>query len=143
MRTFYTALDPSLERIVELIQTWIWWDLADACDIVSYEHQVQLINKVKDIKLEGPIMDHYQKIFRKTASEIDKKMVIDYELGRLDTICEKVTERRTMDAGFEMIVKRDVIEDKSLGAPYDYKQKQLRKLKAILEQLKKQVCFYQ
>lgn len=137
MRTFYTALDPSLERIVELIQTWIWWDLADACDLVAFEHQAQLLKKVEGIKLEGPVMDHYQKVFRKSASEINRNMVIGYEYRRLESIVKRVEERRLEDEGHEMIVKRDVKEDKSLGEPYDYKQHQLKKLESIVTQFRK------
>ena len=136
MRTFYSALDPSLERIVELIQTWIWWDLADACDLVAFEHQAQLLKKVEAIKLEGAVMDHYQKVFRKAASEIDRKLVIEYEYRRLESILGRLAERRHEDEGHEMIVKRDVKED-TLGEPYDYKEHQINRLGAITEQFGK------
>jgi len=136
MRTFFTALDPSLERIVELIQTWIWWDLADACDLVAFEHQAQVIKKVQGLKIEGAVMEHYQKILRKAASEIDKKLVLDYEFNRLNTIFERIRERRTLDAGHEMIIKRDMKKDKTLGEPYNYKQFQIEKVEAIIKQFR-------
>ena len=134
MRTFYTALEPSLERVVELIQTWIWWDLADACDIVAFDHQLQLFQKVLTIKLEGPVVDHYQRVFRKSASEINPKMVVDYEFSRLEAILNRIRERREQDHGHEMIVKRDLKEDKTLGEPYNYKEMQIQKLHTIVEQ---------
>lgn len=139
MRTFYTALDPSLERIVELIQTWIWWDIHDACDLVAFEHQHQVMQKVINIKIEGPVMDHYQRIFRKAASEITHKMVLEYELSRLDHIIKRIIERRSEDSGHEMIVKRDPKDDNTIGEPYDYKQYQLSQLKNIQEQVMKQI----
>ncbi|MBN1903289.1 hypothetical protein JW926_18365 [Candidatus Sumerlaeota bacterium] len=138
MRTFYSALDPSLERIVELIQTWIWWDLPDACDMVSFEHQYQVLQKVLHLtRLDGPVMDHYQKIFRKTAAEINTRMVKEYEFNRLEQILKRFHERRTLEAGHEMIVKRDVKEDKTLGEPYDYKYSQYSQLENIVEQSRK------
>jgi len=139
MRSFYTALDPSLERIVELIQTWIWWDLADACDLVAFEHQAHVFQKVLNIKLEGAILDHYQKIFRKTAAEISHEMIIEYEFERLEAIYKRILNRRSEDHGYEMIVKRDVKEDKTLGVPYDYKQFQLKKVGAIIEQFRQKL----
>lgn len=139
MRTFYTALDPSLERVVELIQTWVWWDLPDSCDLVAFEHQYQLLKKVIGIKLEGLVLEHYQKIFRKSASEVTPKMVVEYEFSRLDNILKRISERRSLDVGHEMIVKRDLKEDKTVGAPYDYKHNQYRQLQNIVEQMKKKL----
>jgi hypothetical protein len=140
MRTFYTALDPSLERVVELIQTWIWWDLPDACDLVAFEHQYQVLQKVINIKLEGAVMDHYQKTFRKTAGEITPHMVVEYELSRMDNILKRFLERRSMDAGHETIVKRDVKEDKTVGDPYDFKHYQYSQLENIVEQMRKKLA---
>jgi len=146
MRTFYTALEPSLERVVELIQTWIWWDLADACDLVAFDHQYQLFQKVLTIKMEGPVVDHYQRVFRKSASEISPRMVVDYEFSRMEAILHRIRERRKEDQGHEMIVKRDPKEEKpqgepynykdiqALGAPYNYKEVQIKKLEALVEQ---------
>jgi len=139
MRTFYTALDPSLERIVELIQTWIWWDLADASDLVAFEHQAQILKNVQTVQLKGPIMEYYQRIFRKPASEINRQMIVEHELKRLDTILKRIEERRTFDAGHQMIVKRDMKDDKILGEPYDYKQFQINKLRTVLEQFDKSI----
>jgi hypothetical protein len=139
MRTFYTALEPSLERVVELFQTWIWWDLPDACDLVAFEHQYQVLQKVLNIKIEGPVMDHYQRIFRKTAAEISPRMVIEYEVSRLEHIMKRIEERRSLDAGHEMIVKRDIKDDKTVGEPYDYKQQQYSQLENVLEQVKKKI----
>lgn len=136
MRTFYTAMDPSLERIVELIQTWIWWDLQDASDLVSFEHQAAVIQQLQKKNIEGPLLEHYQKLLRKAASEIDKPLVLNYEFDRLEQIQENFEERRDFDEGYQMIVKRDVREDKSPGEPYDYKQFQLKKLKAVVEKFR-------
>ena len=136
MRTFYSALDPSLERIVELIQIWIWWDLADASDMVAFEHQVLVLKQLRDVKLEGAIMEHYQKALKKPASEINRKMVLQFEFDKLESLYKQFDERRQMDAGYQMIVKRDIKEDKTLGEPYDYKDSQFQKIKTIVEQFR-------
>jgi len=136
MRTFYTALNPSLERIVELIQTWIWWDLNDASDLVAFEHQAAVIQQLHKKEIDGPLSDHYQKLLRKAASEIDKPLVLNYEFDRLEQIQKSFEERREFDEGYQMIVKRDVRDDKSLGEPYDYKLLQLKKLKAVVEKFR-------
>jgi len=136
MRTFYTALDPSLEKIVELIQTWIWWDIADSSDMVAFEHQSIIMKQLQTVPLEGQILEHYQKTLKKAASELDRKMILQYEFDRLENILKQFQERRTEEAGFQMILKRDVKEDKTLGAPYDFKENQMKKLSAIVEQFR-------
>ena len=136
MRTFYTALDPSLEHIVELVQIWIWWDLADASDMVAFEHQVMVLKQLRDVRLEGPIMEHYQKALKKAASEISRKMILQFEYDKLEVLYKQFEERRQADAGYQMIVKRDIKEDKTLGEPYDYKDLQFQKIKTITEQFR-------
>jgi len=136
MRTFYSALDPSLEKIVELIQTWIWWDIADSSGMVAFEHQAIIMKQLQTVPIEGQILEHYQKTLKKAASELDRKMILQYEFDRLENIYKEYQERRTEEAGFQMILKRDVKEDKTLGEPYDYKENQLKKLSAIVEQFR-------
>jgi len=136
MRTFYTALDPSLEKIVELIQTWIWWDIADASDTVAFEHQAIIIKQLQTVPLEGQILEHYQKVLKKSASELSRKIILQYEFDRLENVFKQLLERRSEEAGFQMILKRDVKEDKTLGEPYDYKESQMKKLSAIVEQFR-------
>jgi hypothetical protein len=136
MRTFYSALDPSLEKIVELIQTWIWWDIADSSGMVAFEHQAIIMKQLQTVPIEGQILEHYQKTLKKAASELDRKMILQYEFDRLENIYKEYQERRTEEAGFQMILKRDVKEDKTLGEPYDYKENQLKKLSTIVEQFR-------
>jgi hypothetical protein len=139
MRTFYSALNPNLERVVELIQTWIWWDLADVSDMVAFESQAQMLKKVLTIKIEGPILDHYVKIMKMADSEIGKKIVAEFEFKRLVALEKTYEDRREFDFGYNMIIKRDVKEDKTVGPPYDYKQYQLKRMKGFVEHFKKAV----
>ena len=139
MRTFYRSLDPSLEHVVELIQTWIWWDLADASDLVLFEHQVQVVKKVMEIKMEGPIIEHYQKVLHKAGEDLERKDIVSYEFKRLEDILKGVEERRAEDEGYMMIVKRNKTENNKLGTPYNYKEFQLKKLRAIVEQFRQKI----
>jgi len=136
MRTFYTALNLFLERIVELIQIWIWWDLADASDIVMFEHQVHIIKQIQPRDLDAPLLEHYQKVMRLPAADIRKEAVLHLEFKKLEEILVGFTERRSGEEGHQMIVKRDLKEDKTFSEPYDYKHFQLSKMQAIVDAIR-------
>ncbi|MCX7765992.1 MAG: hypothetical protein N2246_04725, partial [Candidatus Sumerlaeia bacterium] len=108
IKTFYTALDPSLTRIVELIQTWIWWDLPDAADIFSFEQEYQRILKLAKQPLTDKIIDYYRKAMKRTTdAEITLKDILEYEINKLEQIVKRLKQRNEAEPGYQMILKRD------------------------------------
>lgn len=107
MRSFYQALDPSLEKILELMQTWIWWDLGDACDIFHFELQVNRIIALRDNELTDNIVEYYRKIHKKAAEEINKEFILAIEMEKLKHLLDRFAACREADEGYQLILKRD------------------------------------
>jgi hypothetical protein len=111
MRTMYKALDPSLEMVVELIQTWIWWDLPDAADLYNFDQQYQRIMTLHSRELTDQITGYYHKLFRRPGKEVTKQEVIDYEFKKLTAILDRCVIRRQTEAGYQIIIKREELPD--------------------------------
>ncbi|MCD6386352.1 hypothetical protein J7M23_11315 [Candidatus Sumerlaeota bacterium] len=115
IRTFYRALDPSLEQIVELIQTWIWWDLPDAADMFAFEQEYQRILKLAKQPLSTKIIDYYRKTMKwSSEKELTKKDILEYEVQKLSKIVQNIGERIAEEPGYKMILKRDKLPSETL-----------------------------
>lgn len=111
MRTMYKALDPSLEMVVELIQTWIWWDLPDAADVLNFDQQYQRIMSLQSREITDQIIDYYHKIFRRPATEVTRQEILDYEFKKLTAILDRLVGRRQIEGGYQIIIKREELPD--------------------------------
>ncbi len=111
MCTMYRSLDPSLEMVVELIQTWIWWDLADAADFFNFDQQYQRIMTLHSCELTDQIIDYYHKAFKRLAQEVSRQEILDYEFKKLTTILDRFVIGRQMEGGYQIIIKREELPD--------------------------------
>lgn len=107
LMTYYKAIDPSLEKIVELVQTWIWWDLGDACDLYHFENQAARIAHLRDNELTDNIIDYYKKTYKKAAEEITKEFILAVEIEKLEHLCDRFEAQRKLEEGYQQIFKRD------------------------------------
>lgn len=115
MRSLYTALDPSLEHIVELIQTCIWWDLPDAVDLFNFDQEYQRIVALQKREIDDKISDYYHKLFHKSRdTEITKEGILEYEFERLKHIYDRFHKRRDEEPGFRIIIKRDPLPEDNI-----------------------------
>lgn len=115
IRTFYKALDPSLEQIVELIQTWIWWDLPDSADMFAFEQEYQRILKLAKQPLSDKIIDYYRKLMKWASDkELTKKDILEYEVQKLSKIVQNLGRRIAEEPGYKMILKRDKLSSEML-----------------------------
>src|SRR5690606_39820195 len=55
MRTLFRAIDPSLENVVQLIQHWLAWDLADAADLHHFDEQVRRLETLRGLEMTDDI----------------------------------------------------------------------------------------
>lgn len=134
IKTFYTALDPSLSRIVELIQTWIWWDLPDAADIFSFEQEYQRILKLAKQPLTDKIIDFYRKAMKRTTeAEITLKDILEYEINKLEHIVKRLKQRNEAEPGYQMILKRDEESTQAIDEMIVSLAKHINNLKKIQE----------
>jgi len=97
--------------VVELIQTWIWWDLADAADFFNFDQQYQRIMTLHSCELTDQIIDYYHKAFKRLAQEVSRQEILDYEFKKLTTILDRFVIGRQMEGGYQIIIKREELPD--------------------------------
>ncbi|MFP4381407.1 MAG: hypothetical protein ACLFUS_12975 [Candidatus Sumerlaeia bacterium] len=103
--SYYRSLDPSLEKIIRLMQTWIWWDLRDAADLYRFDVQEQRLMGLKDRDLDEATIEHYRKeIGARPGLELSKNDIIKHEMDRTEEILHYFQIRRNEEHGYQMIV---------------------------------------
>jgi hypothetical protein len=103
---FYSALDPSLASVLELLQTWIWWDLRDASELYRFDLQEQNLNDIKSGReYSEEDLDWYRnEMGLKPGVQIDKQEIMKFELKRAKEIIDRFAQRLTAEEGHQVIV---------------------------------------
>jgi hypothetical protein len=105
VRTFYKALDPSLEKILQLLQTWIWWDLPDAVELYRLEAQEQKFESLRTCEVDKALQDRYRKeMGEKPGIEISREKILRFELQRTRDILDHLDRRLKAERGHEMVL---------------------------------------
>jgi len=105
VKTFYKALDPSLEKILQLLQTWIWWDLPDAAELYRVEAQEQKFESLKTCQVDKALQDRYRKeMGEKPGIEISREKILRFELQRTRDILDRLDRRLKAERGHEMVL---------------------------------------
>lgn len=124
LKTFYAAINPALAELMDLVETWIWWDILDAAEIVRFEQKIQQIQLVRQGKLSEEARKRYitlvhppvpgeEEVARPhTVSDED---VIRYEFKQLIAIREQWQYRRGNERGYQYVLKRDETPAKPMG----------------------------
>lgn len=108
MRTLFRAIDPSLERIVQLIQHWVLWDLADAALLFHFDEQKQRCAQLRSSEMDDELRAKYRKTLHKPTDEpVSTSEVLQYEANRLATIAQTFAARRAEEDAYVMIIRRD------------------------------------
>jgi hypothetical protein len=116
MRTLYRALDPSLERILEIIQTWLWWDLMDGALLFNFEQQLQRLQQLKTHEITDKLEEYYHKALRRALSEaVSKQEIMEFEFKKLESIVTQFAQRRHEDEGYKIIIKRDELPESEIN----------------------------
>jgi hypothetical protein len=108
VKTYYKALDPSLEKVLLLLQTWIWWDLRDASDLYRFEMQEQRLQNLKSHEFNAAMVEFYRKEMNiRPGVEVAKDDAIKFEMARTKEIVDLFEHRRAEEQGHEMILVRE------------------------------------
>lgn len=138
VKSFYKALDPSLEKIIMLIQSWIWWDLRDAADLYRVEAQIQRLEMLKTAEIDANIQEFYRRDMQLRPDEsVTREAVLRFELHRLREILDRYTARRAEDHGYQMIVVNREVE---FPAEADAACVRLAKRLMVIERLRQQAA---
>lgn len=112
IKSLYTALNPSLEKIMTLLQTWIWWDVRDAADLYRFSKQEERIKQLKAQEPDEATLDYYrQEMGLKAGVAVERKQMVSFELKRTAEVVELFARRRQEDAGYQVIIASAERED--------------------------------
>lgn len=123
LKSFYASIDNGLAQFLDLVETWIWWDILDAAELVRFEQKLGMLVHVRQGKLSPEARKRYAGIVQSASGEeenaaqtISDDDVIKYELAQLEKIREQFTLRRANERGYMYILKRDEMTSQSQGA---------------------------
>jgi len=105
MRTLCAAIDRPLETVVNLIQTFIWWDLEDAVDWLRVENKLRLINRL-DEGVSDELATAYREILQ-SDHKPSAQEVVQYEARTLRSVIEALRQRRLLDGGYQIVFRRE------------------------------------
>ncbi|GAB4315325.1 MAG: hypothetical protein Kow0059_07350 [Candidatus Sumerlaeia bacterium] len=114
IQSLYNTLNPGLKSIVELIQTWIWWDLPDAADLFCLDQQIHRLSVLATHEIDQKIEDHYRGVFNRPKGEITKAEIIQYELQVLNNIMGRLHTRLEHEQPHQVIIARRERSDDSM-----------------------------
>jgi hypothetical protein len=106
MRTLCSAIDAALDKVVVLIQTFIWWDLEDACDWGRFESKANRIQKLEESGLTDELADYFRQLMG-IETKPNAEQVILYECRQLRNVLSVFRTRRAMEAGYQAILRRE------------------------------------
>jgi hypothetical protein len=113
LKSIYTAMEPTLVNFIDLLETWIWWDIFDSVELVRFEQKLGKISLVRQGRLSEdarrryavlihPIVDPDQPLSVATDDEI-----LRYEFGQLQYIRDQWKFRHYGELGFKFVLKRE------------------------------------
>ncbi len=106
MRSLFRAIDPSLERLVTLVQTFIWWDLPDAVDLARFDKKETVVKAIERDGLSPEAAAAYREPLGITK-DATKEQALQYEGKLLQQTANSFRFRRTGEPGFRIIVARE------------------------------------
>ncbi len=130
MRTLFHAIDPGLDKMIGLVQTFIWWDLEDAADLARFEKKVGIVRAFEENGITDEMAEYYRELMgvdRKPSGED----VILHECKMLGRTLDLFRTRRNTEQGYQMIVKREMQPTESPDVIIEATANQLGMLKAL------------
>jgi hypothetical protein len=111
MKDLYQAIDPQIGDLIELAQTWIWWDLPDAVTLQAYQGQTNIIRRLLDMEITEQVQDHYRSLLElKPTDEVTREMMLAHHLANLERLVTEFALRRRDDLAHQEVLKRDIVE---------------------------------
>lgn len=115
MRTLYSSIDSSLANAVQLIQTFIWWDLEDGADLARFEKKVSMIRAFEENGIT-PEMESYYNVLMHSDKKLSADDVILYECKMLKRTVEGIRARRVLEPSYQMIIRRETLPNENPDA---------------------------
>lgn len=107
LKTFFKAMNPGIESMVELVESWIMWDVRDATDIFNFEEQIKKLVILRNRELPPEFLRQYAGEMNKMAGEDPTQAdVYVFELNRLRSLITGLIIRLREQKPYKMIVAR-------------------------------------
>lgn len=105
--TVYSAIDASLRPIMELMRTWVWWDLPDASLMHMFESGMERINMVMG-GAASELVEYYKTLDSRGApialNLSSKQSILDFEYYRMEEAFHTFEKRRQEEGKYQEIV---------------------------------------
>lgn len=106
IQTFYTTLNPILKNVVELLQTWIWWDLPDAADLFCLDQQIHRLNVLATHEIDQKVIEHYRTVLNRPKGDISRSEILQHEVQVLSSILGRLHVRLANEQPYQVIMAR-------------------------------------
>ena len=115
LKTFYAAINPVISEMLDLFETWIWWDILDSADLARFEAKLGRINSVRQGKASTEMRKAYGAMIHggkpgeedAAAAGASDVEIINYEFKHLLQIRKVWLYRRDNELGYMYVLKRD------------------------------------
>lgn len=131
LTSFYKMLEPGLERIITLVQTWIWWDLKDAVDLHLIDLQADKIRALSRAQMTPEIAEYYRIEMQEAPKDLSIGHALAFEFQRAKRAAAAFEHRRDTDPQHKIILKRDRINDEELDAQTEQLTRCLREVEQV------------
>lgn len=108
LATLYTAIDPWLKPILELMQTWTWWDLPDSADMTLYDQSLDRFRQLSQGQIDDKLKAYYtQEMKSEKSPDMTMQGILDFEFYRMESVVLAVEKRRSEEPNYEQIIARE------------------------------------
>lgn len=129
IKNLYGCIEPDLLDLVDLIETWIWWDIPDAVELTRFEQKVAVVQLIEKGELPDKLRRRLSVLVhvpeQESEEEGEKKQpefkiaddeeILSYEITQMKLICDRWAYRRKYELGYMFVLQRDRIEGTNQG----------------------------
>jgi hypothetical protein len=128
LKTFYAAIDPTLTEMMDLLETWIWWDIQDSAELARFEQKLGIVQSIRQGKCTPELRRYYTSLILppEAAAEaaadaaaaehsVTDEEILNYEMQRLVQIRDQWKLRRQYDHGYMFVLQRDELPAENQG----------------------------
>ncbi len=115
LKTFYASINPALSDFMDLVETWIWWDLPDAVELARFELKLGVLQMIRQGRFTPEMRKRYAQHIQTQAGGAEEQGpmsnedIVRYEVDELKSIRERWAYRRASERGYMYVLKRDEV----------------------------------
>lgn len=117
MQSLYHAIDPALQAMVELLESWVWWDLRDAAEMFHLSLQFKAIRRLLKSELNDKLVAHYRQLLKgESIGALNKANILTYEFNRTESLVNDFAVRREEEEIQQQLIARESTGSQSLDS---------------------------